>query len=450
MYRAIFKDKSIDLLSNRCNLDIDALTLDYQRNRSEFRCAYCGESVVLRNGGTREAHFAHKERQAKNCPYLSFPAGFHKRAEHITKSLIKYYDRNFPDAKIDTEIYLHDFEIFFHLQIRFSDSQILAFRFRRKNYQEREWSELPTSKVIPGAKSFYIVIGTPSKLDLTQEFFKDHTDPEAVEIQPLVYYSNERLHICEWESNECHEVSPDRFGVNSNGEIVIEPEVASNNIESNLQNPVAAQNLLLKHINLNQQLDLFENQTEPVWGNLEGIISNKSASLPIQNQKLAESPTKRYFNVNGNYQCGHPGLVTVFCYEADVIRESNAKFAVNCPDCSSDKNLDIDILALNKLKQGFSNLKGTDRQIRWASSIRNNLLNEIRRDLGFTDIHSIIELIEDMLKDRGQKERLRWYLAFAHIKTEKIDAQWWINHKDGAINAYLKETGLDCIIHDVL
>jgi len=46
-----------------------------------------------------------------------------------------------------------------------------------------------------------------------------------------------------------------------------------------------------------------------------------------------------------------------------------------------------------------------------------------------------------MLKDRGQKERLRWYLAFAHIMTEKIDAQWWINHKDGPINAYLKETG---------
>ena len=440
MYRAMFKDQAVDLLSNRNNFDLESLTMDYRRNRSDFRCAFCGEAIVLRNGDTREAHFAHKERQAKNCPYLSFPAGFHKRAEFLTRSLIKFYDQHYPDAKVDTEIYHHDFEIFFHLQVRFSDSRLLAFRFRRKNFQEKEWSELPTSKVIPGARSFYIVIGSPNKFELTLEFFKEHTDPEAGEIQPLVYYSNERIHILEWESNKLQEVSPDRIGIDPDGKIVVEPEPLTNIIPGNFQNPVTSQSIISTYVNLRQQLDLFENQTEPAWGNLEGIITTASSTLQVYAPKTAESPLKQYFNINGYYQCGHPGLVTVFCCEADVPSESKTKFAVYCPDCSSNKNLEKDILTLNKLNQGFADLKGSEKQIRWASSIRNNLLNEIRRDLGVTDIHFIIELIEDMLKDRGQKERLRWYLAFAHIMTDKIDAQWWITHKDGPINAYLRET----------
>lgn len=225
MFRAKIGSETIDLIRQQ---DTDLRLLEEIKNsrakRSLLKCTACNEPVHMRYGEIRIPHFAHIDRQAKDCPYLSFPAGFHKKAHSLTLIIADYVAKTYLDAQCDAEVYFDEYEIFFHLQVRFSQGPVLVFRFRRKNPDEKEWREVPATEVIPEAKTICIIVGNPDKNRFDAEMYRNLVDPTSPETPPFIYFSNGLMHIMDWQTRIVYDFSPDRFAFTPDGQVCVIPE----------------------------------------------------------------------------------------------------------------------------------------------------------------------------------------------------------------------------------
>ncbi|MEA4890768.1 MAG: competence protein CoiA family protein [Clostridiaceae bacterium] len=471
MFRAKIESETIDLIRQQ---DTDLRLLEEIKNsrakRIQLKCTACNEPIHLRYGDIRIPHFAHIDRQAKDCPYLSFPAGFHKRAQALTMFIADYVTKTYPDAQCDAEVYFNDYEIFFHLQVRFSQGQVLVFRFRRKNPEEKEWREVPATEVIPGAKTIFIIVGNPDKNRFTAEMYRDLVDPSSSEIPPFIYFSNSNMHIMDWQTRIVYDFSPDKFAFTPDGQVYVIPEPSRSLYEPSEETRISAKS--------DNDDDLEDNDDEndedddsidfdSLPGNDEQDqnqvwISDDQLSRLYQSQysKYQQSmqtdspsqnfephitteaiPTKANHPVSGKYLCGHAGNFSVYCFESDIDAETRKLFDRVCPACSAGTNYDEDKAILDRLMNGPPKLYGSNKQIDWVKRIQQEkLYNPIRIDCGCTQLSDIVDYIQEMHASFTRMESLRWYLAFAHILVEKTSVQWWIDHRDDPINAYLKET----------
>lgn len=468
MFRAKIENDTIDLIRK---LDSDLRLLDEIKNskekRSQLKCTACNEPVHMRYGEIRIPHFAHIDRQAKDCPYLSFPAGFHKRAHALTLFIADYVTKTYPDAQCDAEVYFDEFEIFFHLQVRFTQGPVLVFRFRRKNPDEKEWREVSATEVIPEAKTICIIVGNPDKNRFDAEMYRNLVDPTSPETPPFIYFSNGLMHIMDWQTRIVYDFSPDRFSFTPDGQVYVIPEPSRSLYEQSEETRISArsdeddglidgddddddsvdfdslpgidgQDQGQAWISDDQISRLYHSQ----YSKYQRSIQADSTLQVFEPNIAAEAiPTKANHPVSGKYLCGHAGNFSVYCFDSEIDAETRKLFNRDCPACSAGTNYDDDKALIDRLRNGPPKLFGSEKQINWVKRIQQDkLFNPIRIDSGYTQLSDIVEYIQEMHASFTRMESLRWYLAFAHILVEKTSVQWWIDHRDDPINAYLKET----------
>jgi len=473
VFRAKIDSETIDLIRQQ---DTDLRLLEEIKNsrakRSQLKCTACNEPVHMRYGEIRIPHFAHIDRQAKDCPYLSFPAGFHKKAHSLTLIIAKYVAKTYPDAQCDAEVYFDEYEIFFHLQVRFSQGPVLVFRFRRKNPDEKEWREVPATEIIPDAKTICIIVGNPDKNRFDAEMYRNLVDPTSLETPPFIYFSNGFMHIMDWQTRSIYDFSPDRFAFTPDGKVYELPESGNGQYKTtseagilgradkNFENATDEDDLIEQDADDEVGFDDLpsidgQDQDQPwisddqlsrlyqsLYSKYQRSIQADSTSQIIEPQIAPEAiATKANHPVSGKYLCGHAGNFSVYCFEHEIDEESRKLFNRDCPACSAGTNYDDDKAIIDRLRNGPPKLYGSEKQIGWVRRIQQDkLFNPIRIDCGYTQLSDIVEYIQEMHTSFTRIESLRWYLAFAHILVEKTSVQWWIDHKDDPITAYLKET----------
>jgi len=129
----------------------------------------------------------------------------------------------------------------------------------------------------------------------------------------------------------------------------------------------------------------------------------------------------------GTYSCGHEGRVNIIGPTKDREWKKERAFSKLCPECWQ-KHLEADREAANreakeKAKElGLPELKGTEKQVAWANTLRQQLVEKFETKIkeGFTP---------SVAKRHGiTEEKLRATLQ--NILSTKTDAKWYIDNRD--------------------
>ena len=449
LFTAILDGQKIDLLQQKDQSQRFAISKAI-KNVKSLLCSFCKEPMIFRNGEKNATHFAHKDRQAKFCQYLSFGSSFLTKAENLTKAFADYIDATYPGAECETEEYYQKHETFFFLQTKFVDGNQLVFRFRRRDMTEKEWHEVPAGTIIPGARTVCVIIGHP-KTVIPPDAYRKLVDSNSDEIPQFIYFSNKQLHIKDWNTQNIIAAPLERIGILPDGQVFLTPDPAAKipvyaSIKSNpiyaMPNPAAIKPEKPK-------ATWLETEKSRSMSALDMLITEKrkmriSAAAPVQIAIDPETPvheTKDAYSETVRMRCGHEQTVTVFCCKSELSEKLMQAYNAECRQCSMKSTVGSGQAILEQLKSGIPNLIGSDKQIKWANGIRSYVGKQVSVDSGVTNHVELITFVMELLDTCLQVERLRWYLAYSHILVEKGYASWWITNKEDPVSAYLKETG---------
>ncbi|HUM43776.1 MAG TPA: hypothetical protein PKI14_12585 [Fervidobacterium sp.] len=129
----------------------------------------------------------------------------------------------------------------------------------------------------------------------------------------------------------------------------------------------------------------------------------------------------------GTYSCGHEGRVNIIGKERYRQSKADSHFSRLCPECykkkKQEENAEANAASSEKAKElGLPELKGTEKQVAWANTLRQQLLEKFEAKIkeGFTS---------SVAKRHGiTEEKLRATLQ--NILSTKTDAKWYIDNRD--------------------
>lgn len=149
---------------------------------------------------------------------------------------------------------------------------------------------------------------------------------------------------------------------------------------------------------------------------------------------------------NGTFSCGHEGKVYVIGPQKDRQWKIDRKFAGLCPDCyqrylEEERNRKNQEAAELAREMELPELTGTERQISWANTLRNKVIEDIaafRRDVLEEKTSSVYDAVEWFKIDDDTawdfieaKETVLKYLDKAEEKIlSNINASYWIDKRN--------------------
>ncbi len=118
------------------------------------------------------------------------------------------------------------------------------------------------------------------------------------------------------------------------------------------------------------------------------------------------------------FSCGHEGVVDL---KGDAIGEGRLKWFEEhgkCPACNNPQSVQISF--------DLPSLRGSSKQVSWASSIRNNFFRKLENDLQAEEAkaHGFLKGQSNLTLAKRDIEILRTYFA------KKIEATFWIDNRN--------------------
>ena len=154
----------------------------------------------------------------------------------------------------------------------------------------------------------------------------------------------------------------------------------------------------------------------------------KGTKVP-KDKEIVMSSSGRYKKekFKGTFSCGHKDTIYIGGY-SDEYRESEAeeRFKGLCPHCQhieTEKQREIERERAKKIADeiGLPKLEGTEKQINWALSIRNEKLEQL---------NPMIEYIKNNRGNKFNSELLSLYLRVVEDTIKNPDSEYWIDHRN--------------------
>lgn len=131
-----------------------------------------------------------------------------------------------------------------------------------------------------------------------------------------------------------------------------------------------------------------------------------------------------------HHSCGHTGRVNLIGPHKQRNWRIERMEADICDECKERARAEENARAAAENKKlGLPELKGTEKQVAWAETIRKNILEEIEKQMA--------EMVE-----KGKtptQEQLADFNAALDVVMGKQSASWWIDHRDTYIQNILSE-----------
>ena len=88
----------------------------------------------------------------------------------------------------------------------------------------------------------------------------------------------------------------------------------------------------------------------------------------------------------GTYACGHEGVVEIYGPSKDREWKKENEFSRPCPECrerarQQERDIANKKAAEAATEMGLPKLTGTEKQVAWATTIRNDLINSVNEAL---------------------------------------------------------------------
>lgn len=130
----------------------------------------------------------------------------------------------------------------------------------------------------------------------------------------------------------------------------------------------------------------------------------------------------------GTYACGHEGVVDIYGPGKDREWKKENEFSRLCPECrekarQQERDEANKIATEAAIEMGLPELTGTEKQVAWATTIRNDFVNSVN---------------EALKKNPGRKITVAeskidindWVQAFDVLVEEKTTSKFWIDNRE--------------------
>lgn len=123
----------------------------------------------------------------------------------------------------------------------------------------------------------------------------------------------------------------------------------------------------------------------------------------------------------GTFNCGHKGRVYVSGHQKDRQRKADWKFSRICPECAAKERRENE----EKVKEeyGLPDLIGTEKQVAWATEIRNNFYKRLLEEMNAGRPFKV-----NSLQITLEKERVFEIVDF--LVERETTAKFWIDNRD--------------------
>ena len=140
----------------------------------------------------------------------------------------------------------------------------------------------------------------------------------------------------------------------------------------------------------------------------------------------------------GTFSCGHKGWVYVSGPQKDRQRKVDWKFSRLCPECAEKERRENE----EKMKEeyGLPDLIGTEKQVAWATEIRNNFYKRIIQETDAGRPFKVNSLQITLEKDKA-------FEVVDFVVERETTAKFWIDNRDriatwSQIKKFIYETSL--------
>lgn len=141
----------------------------------------------------------------------------------------------------------------------------------------------------------------------------------------------------------------------------------------------------------------------------------------------------------GTYACGHEGVINIYGPTKEHERKREYVFSQICPECRKLERQQ-EIKEVNKksaeaaVKMGLPALTGTEKQISWAMTIRNNQMESVKDQVKAREGYRV------KISDERLITMEEWEKAFERIVESETTAKFWIeNREEYQTNKRIKE-----------
>lgn len=132
--------------------------------------------------------------------------------------------------------------------------------------------------------------------------------------------------------------------------------------------------------------------------------------------------------IKGTYNCGCEGRVDIIGPKKERRWKADRHFDQDCYECVNKRNKEL------AEEAGLPNLSGSEKQIAWATSIRQDLYKEAQE---------FIETGEKQIKELGEQLTNEQIAQFEeNVRTieklfEKKESKYWIDNRGLSLNRHM-------------
>ncbi|NCG67157.1 hypothetical protein GWJ21_04145 [Bacillus coagulans] len=135
----------------------------------------------------------------------------------------------------------------------------------------------------------------------------------------------------------------------------------------------------------------------------------------------------------GVYACGHPGRVQIYGPVKDRDWKEKKEFSKLCPECWKKKLAEENQKAVETAKEmGLPELKGTEKQVAWANSIRLEFIEAIDEEV--RELERRNPNNKNLEKIKKEFDETKKFML-----ENKTEAKYYIDHRDFTIKEILME-----------
>jgi len=135
----------------------------------------------------------------------------------------------------------------------------------------------------------------------------------------------------------------------------------------------------------------------------------------------------------GVYACGHPGRVQIYGPVKDRDWKEKKEFSKLCPECWKKKLAEENQKAVETAKEmGLPELKGTEKQVAWANSIRLEFIEVIDEEV--RELERRNPNNKNLEKIKKEFDETKKFML-----ENKTEAKYYIDHRDFTIKEILME-----------
>ena len=422
MYRALLGDESIDLLVDIDTVDDEAVhmrVLIARESGQDLVCPMCGEPVNFkRSGDNRKAHFAHKADKGTGCPYRDFPAVFLRGAAKMTQHLAEHARKRFPEAKCKSDQYFKEYDAFIFLQVEIPNVNTIVFRYKRKNPNEKEWHEPPTSQFLKDARTMCIVVGKVKPAIFTRDLIREVTNPDDPQVQPLISFQNEIVNIYKWDTHWTTSVPVDTFGFDLDGRPLIDHLSTDQDYKKNIEKSTDKDRWTIQRsVGLQSAPFSSEGFTQAYTNKIDSIHNEKSGSQEVKEWVKTEWPHKNF-------------------YQSEV-----RVFSSECPEYSLQYLRNQIPPLIEILREGLPQLTGEEFDIHCADKNRRRFLIKVPGYGPEVRFNGIYDNAIKLLENDDRINELCWYFGMLNALTRITDAKWWNSHWTDPVTEYFRREG---------